>query len=133
MRRISFVLETKPSGLVIKKPIQVTDAVGRANWDVQQCGKELFDLLQQNRFWTSRRRPKLKNLAMTLYLELSGLKVHRHTLGRDLKAAQKWQAQNPTGYLKLLPRGVLVGKKPAEAEVNYIPLRRTRWLVHKRP
>lgn len=141
MRRISFVVEpkepTKPNGLVVRKQIQVTNAEGGTNWEVQQCGRELYELLHDkklyDKLWATTRRPTLKTVAMTLYQELSPLKVNRETLSRDLKAAQKWQARNLAGYQKLLPRGVRVGKNPFEVEINYIPLRRTRWLVHKRP
>jgi hypothetical protein len=146
MRRLSFVVEPKepekPSEFVVRR--ELSDDDGR----IQQCGRELYEILHNEeheilripdkvedkyiKLWAPTKRPKLKSLAISLYLMLNRDTVTRRTLTEDLKAVQKWQEQNLAGYQRLLPRGATIGRKPAEIKINYIPHRRTRKLRHKR-
>ena len=109
MRRLSFVLEASNSGLVkMKKNISTIEQ--------KQCGSKLFELVKKRKHWGPKKRPRLKSLAIDLYIELNG-KVQEDTLYRDLNKAKKWLAKNPGGLMKLMPAG---------AGIDFIPAARTR-------
>lgn len=143
MRRLSFVLLTKPSGKVELKPtafkpwdpelnmIQAR-AIGAHPWDAQLCGEELLGRVQDPKFWTSRSRPTLKSLAIKIYLDIVGEgAAPEETLYEDLRKAAAWQTRHPTGSMKILPRGITVGTGTTKIPIDYIPLTRTRELVRQ--
>jgi hypothetical protein len=140
MRRLSFVLVTKPSGKVGRKaiafkpgdPERATALGGAHPWDAQLCGEELLGRVQDPKFWTSRSRPTLKSLAIKIYLDIVGEgAAPEETLYEDLRKAAAWQTRHPTGSMKILPRGITVGTGKTKIPIDYIPLTRTRELVRQ--
>ena len=109
MRRLSFVLETGASGLVKMKRDPDT-------FDQRLCGKTLFDLVSSPDFWTPTSRHRLKSAAIEIYQK--SVSCESDTLYRDLEKAKKWQARNPTGFMKPVTLD--------PADVDFIPLARTR-------